>query len=284
VLACIGTAVAIGQLVGWLLPGYLSPILAGALPYLAYFTAVFSSDAPWAVRSLIFDEMWAPYVVPDVSRVVLGLAVSAASAVVLVLTTSLLLRADRLRPLMVAASTLAALVAALAAVPAISQQPYYATVGDRPPRCTTTKGVDVCVLATDADLLPKLTAAVARYLDANGAIPGAPGAVAEIGVLEEPGTWNVGSDELLQGVDEVVRELAAQHVSPTTNCPSELPTPEGANGPWSWLVADLLARQAGVEPPTALPPALARLSEKQARAWLWGATALLRSCHAPTMP
>lgn len=284
VVVGIGLAVAGGQLLGWMLPGHLSPIVAGALPYVVYFSTALSSGAPWAVRALTFDEVWAPAVVPDGPRVLLAAGSTAAASVLLFLATTMVVRPGWWRWLGAAATLLAGLLVVLAVMPPGTKDAYYATVSDRPPLCASAGRVTVCVLATDGDLLPVLTAGVMRYVDANGAIPGAPTAVFEVGTPSEPGTWNVGSDALLRGSDHVVRELAAQHVSPTTDCPTEPPAPDGMNAPWSWLVADLLTRQAGAEPEMPIPRALAAMNKDEARIWLMRATVQLRSCRPPAMP
>lgn len=284
VVAGLALAVAVGQLLGWLLPRYLSPIVAGALPYAVYFVTVLTNDGRGAQRSLMVGQTWAPSVVPDSRRILLATGCTAVAAVVLFLTTTQVVRRGSTRLLVAATAGLVGLATALAVVPSGTREAYYAKVSDRPPRCTSLSNMTLCVLSVDGDLLPVLVSAASRYLEANGAIPGTPSAVSEEGLPAEPQTWTVGSDALLHGADRVVWELAAQHVSPPNDCPTVLPAPEGASGPWSWIVADALARQAGVEPESAFPHELAELNEQQSGDWLRGATMLLRSCRAPTMP
>lgn len=283
VVSALALAVALGQLVGWILPRYLSPIIAGTLPYAGYFFSIFNEGAPWGVRSGFIYGGWAPGVVPDGPRILLAAAGTAAAAVVVFLMTTQAVRRGSRRPLLAAAAVLAGLIASLAVVPSGTKDAYYAKVSDQPPRCASADGVRLCVLAADGDLLPTLATGVTRYLDANGSIPGAPSAVLEEGLPTEPTTWSVGSNTLLHGADGVVWELASQHVDQPEDCPTEPPAP-AAYGPWSWILADLLARQAGAEPQSPLPPELARLNEQQSREWLPGAIERLRSCQVPIMP
>jgi hypothetical protein len=284
VVAGLALATLMGQLVGLLLPRYLSPIVAGALPYATYFFTVFANGGQGAPRSLMIGQSWAPSTVPDGPRLLLGAGCVATAAVLLFLMSTQAARRGSMRALVAGAAVFAGLMTALAVVPSATKDAYYAKLSDQAPRCTSAHSTRLCVLSADGDLLPVMTAAVNMYLKANGAIPGTPSAVSEEGLPADPQTWTVGSDALLHGADPVVWELASQHVSSPTDCPTVLPAPEGASGPWSWIVADLLARQAGVEPESALPQELLELTVQQSRDWLRSATMLLRSCRAPTMP